>query len=47
MVCFIRFICYETGCNSAKDLFKATKHGETEWNDEMYIFFFYKPISVS
>ena len=23
------------------------KHGETEWNDETYIFFFYKPISVS
>ena len=25
----------------------VTKHGETEWNDETYIFFFYKPISVS
>ena len=23
------------------------KQSETEWNDETYIFFFYKPISVS
>ena len=25
----------------------VTKQSETEWNDETYIFFFYKPISVS
>ena len=25
----------------------VTKQNEMEWNDETYIFFFYKPISVS
>ena len=25
----------------------VTKQSETKWNDETYIFFFYKPISVS